>query len=436
LRVGILGVGLIGGSIGLAAKRALNAGTPAASPDRPATLDSERPAENAAAMPRAREHAPALSPGGRDQAGRGQGASGQARFCLDPTDTSGGAAARIASSPGRAALEVRGYDPDPRVRGAALSLGAIDLAVSEPAEAVEGAAVVFVAAPVGAIPRVVRLALDVAGPDCVVSDVGSTKRFLAEADADERFVGGHPLAGAETAGVEHAREDLFDGAIWYLSPAPGTSGVLYERLHRLLRSFGARPTAIDADTHDRLMACASHLPHVLANLLVAQAASLLATDQSQRLPPMGPSFRDATRVAGANSAIWTDIYISNRDALIAVIDELGQRLEGIRGALQDGDPAAVTAWNERARADREALLDAGLAGAPAHELRASVPNRPGVIAEIALALGRAGVNIADMVLSPSEDNSQGVVALWIGGEEQAARAQALIADLGFPVVRP
>src|SRR5207302_6463006 len=107
-----------------------------------------------------------------------------------------------------------------------------------------------------------------AASDCVVSDVGSTKRAVIDAGADERFIGGHPLAGAETAGVAHARADLFDGATWYLTPARGsTAGVLYERLHRLLTAMGARPTAIDAETHDRLMACVSHLPHVLANLL-------------------------------------------------------------------------------------------------------------------------------------------------------------------------
>ncbi len=278
-----------------------------------------------------------------------------------------------------------------------------------------------------------------AGPDCVVSDVGSTKRALAEATRDERFVGGHPLAGAETAGVEHAREDLFDGATWYLTPAKGsTAGVLYERLHRLLSRFGARPSAIDADTHDRLMACVSHLPHVLANLLVAQATSLLG-EESQRLPAVGPSFRDATRVAGANSAIWTDIYMSNRDALIAGIDEFARRLHEVRAWLAAGDAPAVSAWNEQARAAREALLGAGLVGGAGGEsvleLRASVPNRPGVIAEIALALGGAGVNILDMVLSPSQDNSQGVVALWIAGEQQAARAEELVADLGFPVVK-
>jgi prephenate dehydrogenase len=236
--------------------------------------------------------------------------------------------------------------------------------------------------------------------------------------------------------VEHAREELFDGATWYLTPAPGsTAGVLYERLHALLRSFGAQPTAIDADTHDRLMACISHLPHVLANLLASQAASLLGEESSPRLPAVGPSFRDATRVAGANSAIWTDIYMSNRDALIAGIDAFTARLSDVRASLERGDAAAVTAWNERARSDREALLGAGLAGGPVHEIRAAVPNSPGVVAEIALALGGAGVNIVDMALSPSEDNRQGVVALWIAGEEHSRRAQELIAELGFPVAR-
>jgi prephenate dehydrogenase len=333
----------------------------------------------------------------------------------------------------RAGASVCGYDPDPSARGLALKRGAIDIQAGDLAEAIEGAEAVFIATPVGAIPETLRDALELAGPNCVVSDVGSTKDGIAVASRDERFVGGHPLAGGETAGVEHAREDLFDGATWYLTPAPGTSGVLYERLHRLLASFGARPTAIEADAHDRLMACVSHLPHVLANVLVAQAAHAL--DAEARLPATGPSFRDATRVAGANTGIWTDIYLANAPALIAGIDETVERLREVSSMLRAADAGAVSEWNERARADREALLGAGLAGGPVHELRVSVPNRPGVIAEIALALGGAGVNIVDMALSPSADNSQGVVALWVRGDEHARRTQELIADLDLPVAR-
>ena len=336
----------------------------------------------------------------------------------------------------RADAEVRGYDPDERVRAEALELGALDADAADVAGAVANAEVVFVATPVGALVETVRLALDSAGPDCVVSDVGSTKRLLAAVGADERFIGGHPLAGAETAGVEHAREDLFDGATWYLTPAQGsTAGVLFERLHRLLTTIGARPTAIDADTHDRLLASVSHLPHVLANELAAQAVSSIGGEERRRLPAVGPSFRDATRVAGANSSIWTDIYMSNRDALVASIDDFVNGLSEVRATLAAGDASAVTAWNECARRNREALLGVGLTGGAAHELRVSVPNRPGVIADIALALGREGVNIADMALSASADNSQGVVALWIDGDERAGRAQELIAELGFPVVR-
>src|SRR5207302_2734620 len=127
--------------------------------------------------------------------------------------------------------------------------------------------------------------------------------------------------------------------------------------------------------------------------------------------------------------------MSNRGALTAAIDAFSERLADMRAALAAGDARAVADWNERARRDHEALLGAGLLGGPVHELRASVPNRPGVIAEIALALGRAGVNIHDMALAPSEDNRQGVIALWIGGEEASARAQELIAELGFPVAQ-
>jgi prephenate dehydrogenase len=211
----------------------------------------------------------------------------------------------------------------------------------------------------------VRATLSACGPDCVVSDVGSTKRQIAREVLDTRFVGGHPLAGAETAGVQSAREDLFDGAVWYLTPTAADVAPALSRLDGLVEQLGAKPVVLDPDGHDRLMASVSHLPHVLANLLIAQAFASLAggvaasTTSASLIAPLGtgPSFRDATRVAGSNSAIWTDIYMSNRDELIAAIDELAGRLAQVRDALENGDADALTAWNERARADRGALLE-------------------------------------------------------------------------------
>ncbi len=354
----------------------------------------------------------------------------------------------IGGSIGLAARErldasVAAYDSSGEALQLALRRGAIDRASDDVSSAVSDADAVFVAAPVGVLPELTAAALAAVPEDCVVTDVGSTKRAIvaalgaggrASGGRESQFVGGHPLAGAETSGVRHARADLFDDATWYLTPTSSTSGILYERLHRLLTGIGARPTAIDPETHDTLLATVSHLPHVLANVLVAQAAQTLAAG-SERLPATGPSFRDATRVAGAPSAIWTDIYVSNRDAITARIDDTIARLNEVREALTAADVTKIAAWNDGAADDRRRLLESQLAGGPLFELRASVPNRPGVVAQLALELGRAGVNITDMALYPAADMSEGVVALWIAGEQEARRTEELVGRLGFPVAR-
>src|SRR5204862_7850012 len=143
--------------------------------------------------------------------------------------------------------------------------GAVDDVAVTVADAVAGAELVACAAPVRALPELVREALAAAGPAAAITDVGSTKRELVADVADvagaERFVGGHPLAGAETSGVENARPDLFEGARWYLTPTDRTSGVSYDRVQRTVAGLGARPRAVDPADHDRVMAMVSHLPH-------------------------------------------------------------------------------------------------------------------------------------------------------------------------------
>lgn len=322
--------------------------------------------------------------------------------------------------------EVIGFGRSPERLEAARRLGAIDRAAGSLEEAVAGAQACFCCAPVGALPGQVEAALAAAPADCVVTDVGSVKGEVTERFTDERFVGGHPIAGAETAGVEHARADLFAGAVWYLTPSESSSGILYERLHRLVVALGARPVAIEADAHDRLLATVSHLPHVLANVLVSQAAG------RGELPRVGPSFRDATRVAGANSAIWTDIYVANGEAIADEVEAAAEELHRVARVLRSGEPGAVTDWNDAAGQDRRRLLEADLGGGTVHELRMTVPNRPGIVAQVALALAKAGVNIVDLALAPAADMRTGSITLWIAGDDQAARARELIGDLGFP----
>jgi prephenate dehydrogenase len=334
----------------------------------------------------------------------------------------------------RLEAEVVGFDPVPATLEGAVESGAVDRAAASVAEACEGATVVFCAAPVAGLVELAAAALDASGADTVVTDVGSTKReIVAALGSDERFIGGHPLAGAETSGVQNARGDLFEGARWYLTPKSArSSGLLYDRLQRTVAGLGARAQAIDPEAHDRLMATVSHLPHVVANVLVGQAAAELTRD-SERMPEVGPSFRDTTRVAGANPAIWGDIFASNSEAVAEAVEAVAGRLRDAAELIRAGEREAVAEWHADAATDRRRLLETELSGGPLRELRVVVANRPGTIAELALALGEAGVNIEDMALYPAPDMTSGAVSLWVAGDEQAERAAALVRELGHSV---
>lgn len=246
---------------------------------------------------------------------------------------------------------VSGFDLDPDSLGLALERGLIDRAAGSASEAVSDAETVFLAVPVGGLRESLLAALEAAPADCVVTDTGSTKRALVASVDDPRFVGGHPLAGTEQAGTSFARADLFEGAAWYLTPSARTGPDRLERLRGLISRLGAHPTLVSAEGHDRLMASVSHLPHVLANALVCEAARVARAGGQQPFAA-GPSFRDLTRVAGAPSAIWTDIYMQNADLLAAAIERTIESLQEFHAALSGGDAARVTALNEAAAAAR------------------------------------------------------------------------------------
>lgn len=333
----------------------------------------------------------------------------------------------------RLETEVAGFDPARDVVATALERGALTTGAESVAEAVAGADIVFCAAPVGRLPDLVDEVLGASSEETVVTDVGSTKlelveRFTAHSEGG-RFIGGHPIAGAETAGVENARAELFEGARWYLTPSGQAGGVHYDRLQRAIADLGARPQAIGAELHDRLMATVSHLPHVIANVLVSQA-EVAISDQAERLPEVGRSFRDTTRVAGANPAIWKDIFTANSQAVAAEIDHAVERLTEAAELIRSGDAGAIEAWQERAAGARGRLLEGAASGGVLSELRISVENKPGVVAEIALALGHAGVNIEDMALQPAADMRTGAISLWVAGPEDARRAVEVMRELG------
>jgi prephenate dehydrogenase len=328
------------------------------------------------------------------------------------------------------AVAVRGFDADAEALALAAERGAVEPAGSL-AEAVHDAEIAVVAAPVTMLPRLVDEVL-AAAPDATVTDVGSTKGAVCSAIHDARFIGGHPVAGAETQGPAHARPELFEGATWFLTPGAATDSERYRALHGFVASLGAVPVAVDPDAHDRLLALTSHLPHALANLLLNQVGSA-RVEGHEPLAAAGGSLRDMTRVAGANPRIWIDIFLENAAAVRAALAEHRARVERLEAALEGGDAGFLARWIGEAAVNRRDLIRDAYPAGDLQRLVVHVPDRPGVLAGITQALGAERINIEDFELQHMSPERGGALALLIVGEEAAQRAADLLEGQGYGV---
>jgi prephenate dehydrogenase len=336
----------------------------------------------------------------------------------------------VALAAGRAGTRSTGFDPDSGVLERAVARGAFEPAPSL-AEALAGAELVVVAVPVGAAPAVVREVLDAAGPDVVVTDVASTKRPLAML-ADPRFVPGHPVAGGATGGPARAAADLFDEATWFLTPTETSAAESVSLVERFVASLGARTVRTDAAAHDRLLALTSHLPHALANLLMLRVAEAAAEDDAP-LAFAGASLREMTRLAGANAAVWSDIFLGNADEIAAALAGLRASLEELEQTLEAGDRGRIEATIATAAAARERLESFAYRTPPAqlNRIRVRVPDRPGVLARITQILGAARINLEDFELRHVSPEYGGVLVILVAGADNAARARELLRREGF-----
>ena len=330
--------------------------------------------------------------------------------------------------------EVVGWDEDSGALEVAADRSAVT-AASSLEGALREADVALVAVPVASLPSAVRAALEAAPATCAVTDAGSTKESVCAAAAgDPRFVGGHPICGAETRGPERASAELFDGATWFLTPLATTDPEHYRAIHSLVAALGARPVAIDAVAHDRLVAVTSHLPHALANVLLNQAGAA-RVEGHEPLAAAGGSLRDMTRIAGANPRVWVDIFLDNRAAVAAALAEHRRRVEQLEAALAEGDAGFLARWIGEAAGNRRRMLETAYEDAgQLHRLRVHVPDRPGVLAGIFQALGAERINVADFDLEHLSHERGGTLTILVSGEEDAALAASMLEAQGYGVV--
>jgi len=326
---------------------------------------------------------------------------------------------------------IDGWDAEEATRREAIGAGAIDHAAGSLREAVAEAELVVVAVPVGSLVAATRDVLEAATPEATVTDVGSTKRGLAEID-DPRFVPGHPLAGGATGGPARAAADLFDAATWFLTPLPTSDPDRVALVERFVTSLGARVERLAPDDHDRLLALTSHLPHALANLLMRQLARASA-EHEEPLAYAGPSLREMTRVAGANPAVWADIFVENGDLIADALATHRGGLDDVERALRDGDRTFLERWIGDAAEARSRMLGYAYRtdARTLSRIRVRVPDKPGVLARITQTLGAAAINIEDFELRHVSPEYGGVLVILVSGADNAELARTLLRREGY-----
>ena len=243
-------------------------------------------------------------------------------------------------------------------RQTCLQRGLMDEATDDPAAAAEQADLVYLASPLPSYEAIFRIVGPVLGPDALFTDAGSVKApVVAQAEAllpdPGQFVPGHPMAGSEESGAAHADADLFVGRPYFLTPGQHTASPLLERARALVQALGARPLVMAPEAHDEVVAAVSHVPHLVAAALVDLVASA-GPSAADRQQAVGPGFLDTTRVASGPAGMWREIVAANRENVAALLAEVMQRLERVRGLIARGEWEQLEQWlSEAARWRRE-----------------------------------------------------------------------------------
>lgn len=240
-----------------------------------------------------------------------------------------------------------------RARG----LGVIDRFDTEVAGAVDGADVVVIASPLGAVRRIFESMRDGLAPDAIITDVGSAKRCIVEdaravfGEVPAQLVPGHPIAGKEKSGVDASSAELFENHRVILTPVSETNPEATRQIEQMWLATGAEVTRLDPDYHDEVLAATSHLPHLLAYTLVDTLGRMDQHDEIFRFAAGG--FRDFTRIASSDPTMWHDICLANRAALIKVLERFETELTRTREQVAAGDGEAIKALFSRAKSLRD-----------------------------------------------------------------------------------
>jgi len=262
------------------------------------------------------------------------------------------------------AREIVGHARSADTRAVALEIGLVDRVCETAAEAVEGADLVVLAVPVGAMGGVAAEIAPHLKPGATVTDVGSVKQAVVDAVAPHipegvHFIPGHPLAGTEHSGPRSGFASLFRNRWWLFAPAEGSDEAAIARLEQLVQAMGAKTERMDAAHHDLVLAVTSHTPHLIAYTMVGVADHLKRVTESEVVQYSAAGFRDFTRIAASDPTMWRDVFLQNKEAVLDILGRFTEELFMLQRAIRMADGEQLFDYFTRTRAIRRGIIEAG-----------------------------------------------------------------------------
>lgn len=296
--------------------------------------------------------------------------------------------------------------------------------------------IVFLATPVVASIKILKDIAPFLKEGAIVTDVGSTKVEVVRAaeqilPPSVTFIGGHPMAGSEHIGIQGADAYLFENAVYILTPTARTDAVKLETLKAVIESIGAKVIVLEPEDHDIRVATVSHLPHLIAAVLMGTANEV---DQvrSQTLALAAGGFRDTTRIAAGNPEMWRDIFLTNKAPLLEVLSIFKNRLSQWEDLLKGSMGGELLMELEKSREQRRQIPQKSKGYWPElYEVLVTVPDQPGTIAQIANILASENINIADIEILRVREGEGGTIRIGITQLEQSQRAVDLLLNRGI-----
>ncbi len=262
------------------------------------------------------------------------------------------------------AESMTGTARSPETRKTAREMRLVDEVFETAAETVQGADLVVICAPVGAMEDIAREIAPHLAEGATVTDVGSVKQAVIAAvdphlPAHVHFIPGHPLAGTEHSGPRSGFAELFHNRWCILTPLEGHDPAALDQLTSLWRGMGANVDLMDAPHHDLVLAVTSHTPHLIAYTMVGVADDLRRVTDSEVIKYSAAGFRDFTRIAASDPTMWRDVFLTNKEATLEILGRFTEELFALQRAIRRGDGAHLHAYFTRTRAIRRGIIEAG-----------------------------------------------------------------------------